>query len=248
MRHFKDNDETTETVHYGPISECSECNEYDDAFGSGDDAGAEAKVAELQDNEPLAPPTAALPLPTWTPPAVNDTGAPPAPAGPSLVVGNPDNENGALPQVLEGKLPSTGALPAGARARWNVAEITGAEQAVFKIRRGDGPVQFSVHGTKEDAVKVIVALSLVDRVDRNSMRVAIMAKPELLDAMPDAKAQFTKSEEAKGAEFLTWVRKHGRALLESGVRPWHGKVEGAGKPQSVDALLTKLKAANHDGN
>ncbi|MBM6757077.1 hypothetical protein H6A18_11300, partial [Collinsella tanakaei] len=83
---------------------------------------------------------------------------------------------------------------------------------------GDGPVQFSVHGTKEDAVKVIVALSLVDRVDRNSMRVAIMAKPELLDAMPDAKAQFTKSEEAKGAEFLTWVRKHGRALLESGVR------------------------------
>lgn len=234
MKHFKNDDPTTSEVHDGAVSECEDCNEGGETFDAGDDEAADDVVeAAMAAETNIAPPN-------WMPPAVSDTGAPAKPAGPSLVVGNPDEDTGALPEVLQGKIPPTSSLPAGARARWNVAEITGPDQTVFDVRRGDGPVQFSVHGTKEDAVKVIVALSLVDRVDRNSMRVAIMAKPELLDEMPDAKAQFTKSEAAKGTEFISWLRKHGRALLAQGLRPWHGKVEDAGKPQTVAALLAKI--------
>lgn len=240
MKHFKNDDPATGEVHDGPVSECEDCNEGGEMFDAGDDEAADEVAEVVEVVEAATAPATIQGLPNWMPPAVSDTGAPAKPAGPSLVVGNPDEDTGALPEVLQGKLPPTSSLPAGARARWNVAEITGPDQTVFDVRRGDGPVQFSVHGTKEDAVKVIVALSLVDRVDRNSMRVAIMAKPELLDEMPDAKAQFTKSEEAKGAEFVSWLRKHGRALLAQGLRPWHGKVEGAGKPQTVTALLAKI--------
>lgn len=245
MKHYKDNDSGNE-IHEGAIAECDACNA-DGSFDEGEFDEDELLVPP-SDPEPVSPDGSSVivgsvaALPTWMPPAATDDGAPPKPAGPSLIVGNPDNDDGSLPTVIETALPPTSKLPAGARKRWNVAALTGPDQTVFDVRRGDGPVEFQVVGSKQSAIDVIVALSLVDRTDRNAMRVALMANPEIASKLPDIGDQFSKSEEAKGAEFLSWLRKRGRSMLENGSRPWHGKIEGGpgAKPPTMATLLAKL--------
>lgn len=257
MSHYIDNDPNhgAKGVHPGKISQCAYCNEhgeYDD-FEDGDEVPVKPEhwvtpVGSV--GEVFNPPAASAPetpLPKWTPPAVTDSGEPPAQAGPSLVVANPGNEDGSLPGVIQTKLPQSSALPPGARKRWNVAEITGPDQTEFKVRRGDDPVRFVVVGTKQDAVDVVVALSLVDRVDRNCMRVALIAKPELLAELPaDVKEGFDKHEVAKGHEFMSWLRKRGRSMLAMGSRPWQGKVGGAAP--DVHSALKALGLGNPGGN
>lgn len=254
MSHYIDNDPNhgAKGVHPGKISQCAYCNEHGefDDFEDGD----EVKVAPEHEVTPVGsigevfnPPAAAPPLPKWMPPAALDAPAPPEEEGPSLVVANPGDEDGALPGVIQTKLPPSSALPPGARKRWNVAVITGPDQTEFKVRRGDDPVKFVVVGSKQDAIDVVVALSLVDRVDRNCMRVALIAKPELLAELPtDVKEGFDKYEVAKGHEFMSWLRKRGRSMLQMGSRPWQGKVGGAAP--DVHSALKALGIGNPGGN
>jgi len=248
LSHYIDNDPShgAKGVHKGRINDCEDCNangEFDH-FVDGDEeqVAPEHEFAPVEAAAPAAPP-----LPKWMPPAALDAPKPPEEEGPSLVVANPGDEDGSLPGAIQTKLPPTSALPPGARKRWNIAAITGPEQTEFKVRRGDDPVKFVVTGTKQDAVDVIVALSLVDRVDRNCMRVALIAKPELLAELPaDVKEGFDKHEVAKGHEFMSWLRKRGRSMLAMGSRPWQGKVGGAAP--DVHSALKALGLGNPGGN
>ncbi len=185
----------------------------------------------------------------WMPQMVTD-GAPgaagdsaaaePNASAKSLVVGNPTADG--LPPVKEMKVPSTAKLPAGARKRWNVKELTGDGQTTFEIRQGDGATEFTMTGAnKALATEVIIALSLIDRTRRNAMRLALEEGYAKAHPTDPTLQSYDKLERAKLKEFLSWLRKYGAAGLNAGHRPWDGKVAGTvAAPPDITDLLASL--------
>lgn len=181
------------------------------------------------------------------PVVVNETKAAEKSAGePSLVVGNPTADG--LPPVKEMKIHSTAKLPPGARKRWNVKALTGDGQTTFEIRQGDGETEFTMTGAnKELATEVIIALSLIDRTRRNAMRLALEEGYAKKHAGDPTLQSYDKYERAKLKNYLSWLRKYGAAGLDSGHRPWDGKVAGSTTPPpGLDQLLASLGVSSGD--
>jgi len=157
--------------------------------------------------------------------------------GKSLMVGGfPDDGLAKTHEVGASTVSKSQAHPMS-RPRWNIASIGDAGQTQFDIRLGTGPTIFSVVGSQENAAAVIVALALVDRVQRNAMRAAAAVEGSQWEAV----VPLNNHELGCLREFFTWLRAYGDALLTSGRKPWDGKMADGGTTGDATAAVTVMK-------